>query len=175
MYDFQLDFGGNIPYDVTSVNDIPGTLHLDTGDLLVLDVRHPVGRGRIHTRDVDAVLISRGISVATDTDDSSIARVFCLYPDLDHTRAPTGGLAWLVIPAESLIRLIHLWHEIAGPIENGHGELEVVLGRVPAVTFPPALPVGVAYERTSVIKYGVRARGIKQHGCSNIRVSEAGR
>ena len=81
-----------------------------------------------------------------------------LYPDLNHARAPTGGIARLLVPTESpRWRILHRDEE-TGPIENGNSEFEVVLGRVASITFPPALPVGVTYQWTSVIGDGVDAR-----------------
>ena len=74
MNDFQLDFGGDIRYDATSVRDVTGTLHLDTGDVLVPDVRHPVIRAWIHPGNVRPEGISLGVPVTTDPDDASLAR-----------------------------------------------------------------------------------------------------
>ena len=64
----------------------------------------------------------------------------------------------MLIPTESpRWRMLHRVEE-TWPIQNGNSKLEVVLGRVATVTFPPALPVDVSYQWTSVVGDGVDAR-----------------
>ena len=73
MYNFQLDFGGDIRCDVASVGDITGTLHLDAGDVLVVYVRHPVVWRRTHASDVTPERISGRIPITAGSDDPSFA------------------------------------------------------------------------------------------------------
>ena len=74
MNDLQFDFCGDILYDVTSVGNVTGTLHLDTGDLLVFGAWNPVVRGRTQPRDVRPEGISLGVPVTTGSNYSGLAR-----------------------------------------------------------------------------------------------------
>ena len=86
-----------------------------------------------------------------------------LYAKLHHARAAYEGVAGLLVPAELLERRVLYGVKEPGEVHDGNGELEVVLRRVAAVALPPALPVRVANQRTSIIEYVVDGRRPEIH------------